>query len=566
MPLERTHEPAGERRRRAGRREAPPRRSPAVDALLRAQAGGGNALVARAVLARRPAKQYTVDAGGFLVVDGARVGWDGAPAHVCVDPKSGEAGVPLASAGLGTLTPGGGLIAVREATVDKTDPANVKVTPKGPSLGLRYDAAAGTLGDPVMTKPSDWQPVAFKDLKDDVKKVLATVKEPHLRLTDGRFFALMEFSLRGDTTPRHEWGQAKTDDLKAGRAKLTGQEAKPPTRGLKDQVEAYAGVIPAVMAHEGRFEDASMAGDPMASIGIFQWSMAKSSTSNRGASAVAFFAKLKDRATNPPAGVDPAEQKLYTDAWAQVTAHKIDVDAAGDVVVDGKKATGADIESALTGKGGAMDTGALRSYQLVAATDWIEAFRNDPIRPSDSFAGWVGQDYVEPAATPQGSKVRLIHKHGKLTHELELDMPAGTATVGSTFPTQKNLALAVTLGVNRPHWVEAALWRALTAKQDIKAEAEARMEEISAAHLAADKKAPGWHVVSAADIKAWGAQAAYDGLAREIWPAAKALNAAQEEDMATEFKRNGLLMSPRGQATSLKRWERFATVEAAYAP
>jgi len=249
-----------------------------------------------------------------------------------------------------------------------------------------------------------------------------------------------------------------------------------------------------------------------------------------------------------------------------VTAHKIDVDAAGDVVVDGKKATGADIESALTGKGGAMDTGALRSYQLVAATDWIEAFRNDPIRPSDTYGSWVGQDYVEPAATPQGSKVRLIHKHGKLTHELELDMPAGTATVGSTFPTQKNLALAVTLGVNRPHWVEAALWHALTGKQDIKAEAEARMEEIAAAHLAVNKKARGWHVVSAADIKAWGAQAAYDGLAREIWPAAKALNAAQEEDMATEFKRNGLLMYPRGQATSLKRWERFATVEAAYAP
>jgi hypothetical protein len=174
----------------------------------------------------------------------------------------------------------------------------------------------------------------------------------------------------------------------------------------------------------------------------------------------------------------------------------------------------------------------------------------------------VGSGYSERTA----AQATLEHKHGKVTYTYVLDAPADAATVRSVFPTQKNVALAVTLGTNRPHWVEAALWRAVTGKRDVRAEVQAHLAAIAAAaELVEPPPARAKRrAVTPSDIETWGADAEYAALLHEIWPAAGVLSSADEEETAKAFKQESLMLYPKAEAVKFERWRRFATVEAAY--
>jgi hypothetical protein len=567
-----------------GRGPAPPtapgtlQRSPVGQSSSKAPPGAG---APQSVVARKgkaAPKQYQVDSDGFLAIaggddDGLRVGWaGGGRSYVCVG-ETGEEGVDFFDAEIGRMTPEAQLLAVREVTVardaeaDPDAPGPVKITPKGPRLAVRFDFGTSSFAEEVLRRSGRWQPIPYAQLDENLQGVLRSIPEAHVVLTDGSFWALMEFTLQGEAKPRLQWAAAKDDDLRAAQRAVSVEEAKLPTAELRDRVDEYATLITAVMAHEGSFgsrsDDTPGHEDPMASIGIFQWGMPKHSMDHAGASMVKFFADLKRYARQPPDGMPASERKLYSDAWTQVSRHGIDVDR-GVVTVGGKTATGAQIENLLAGPSGEMARGALRTYQLVAAHDWIEDFEDTLVRPGPSFyrQEWVGSGYSERTA----AQATLEHKHGKVTYTYVLDAPADAATVRSVFPTQKNVALAVTLGTNRPHWVEAALWRAVTGKRDVRAEVQAHLAAIAAAaELVEPPPARAKRrAVTPSDIETWGADAEYAALLHEIWPAAGALSSADEEETAKAFKQESLMLYPKAEAVKFERWRRFATVEAAY--
>ena len=107
-----------------------------------------------------------------------------------------------------------------------------------------------------------------------------------------------------------------------------------------------------------------------------------------------------------------------------------------------------------------MATDALKTYQLVAAMDWIDKFRETVVRPGPSGAR---PDRPRVQRARQTASDVTLEEDARRHH---LQLPAGraptpTANVGDLLRSGKNTAVAVTLGVNRPHYVEAALWLAM---------------------------------------------------------------------------------------------------------
>jgi hypothetical protein len=420
-----------------------------------------------------------------------------------------------------------------------------------------------------------WQPFAYEKMLPSLQARLRPASSPAQReaqitLSGRGFWALMDFQLQTEKARRVGWIAGKESDAVEKGKELASEAAKLPTADLKARVDEYTRLIVSVMAHEGSF--GARGGGPtdtQASIGIFQWGLARNSTNQAGSSMLMFFANLKREATrvlptDPPATPEQqAEHKLYVDAWAQARALNIDVEG-GVMKLNGVKPTGAAMEELLTGRHGPMATGALRTYQLVAARDWTEEFRRKPVRPGPSFPSWAGHQYSEPPASPMGLKVALEHRYEGVTYTLVLDAPMPHATVGSTFASQKNIALAVTLGANRPHWVEGALWEALTGLQVVSSTVDAMLTDIVRAAPPATRRARE-RAVTAADVAAWGVQDRYDELRRLIWPAPRPLTPSEEEDLAITFKQKALMHYSFGDATEHERWVRFATVEGVYA-
>ena len=204
--------------------------------------------------------------------------------------------------------------------------------------------------------------------------------------------------------------------------------------------------------------------------------------------------RAADRAQDGARGV-------YIDAWAQCTAAKLDVNAAGQVTLDGAVATGADVEEEMAGASGPMATDALKTYQLVAAMDWIDAFKEHARPAGPVRRGQVGHGYSERG---DGSDVTLKTTSGGITYSFPLTAPTPTATVGDLLRSGKNTALAVTLGVNRPHYVEAALWLATSHRADPSADAQLLLDKLVAAAEAAEptKKKHKHRTVNAADLTA----------------------------------------------------------------
>lgn len=599
---------ASERARRheaAGRHRAP---APDEHLLLGLQRGAGNQAVARylaaAAIARRPGPRrpppppqaFSVNDDGAIGVEAdgesKRVGTQGADgAWVAVDEGGGRA-VPLDDAIIGSVAPAPGrpdsaVIRARKATVTKkagaapdADPvaanataADVKLA--GAQQGLIYDIGTARFGAALLTRAGRgaWSAIDFPKLPDGVRGALTSVPEARLSLTDGSFWSLMSFHLADERADTTRWVPAKKE-VKDRRKGLESDAEKLPD-DLKKRFGEYLGVVTAVMTHEGTYSSRSPGTDPMASIGIFQWGMSKAGAQGAGSSLGVFFKDLKRRAeaaAPKPGETATPEQKLYIDAWKQCRDAGLDVDASGTVTLNGRATTGKDVEDKMAGAGGAMNQGALKTYQLVAAMDWIAKFRETMVRPGPSGAGRIGHEYSERGS---GTSVTLKKAAGGTTYTFALDAPDLTANVGDMLASGKSTAVAVTLGVNRPHYVEAALWLAMGSGADPKTEAGALLDKLIAASTAAEPepaagarrpRRPRTKKLTAADVAALGPDAVKDfaALQRLLWPEPKEMGDEEEQKLVAEFKKRALTLYKASDARRFHRERRFATAEAAF--
>ena len=196
--------------------------------------------------------------------------------------------------------------------------------------------------------------------------------------------------------------------------------------------------------------------------------------------------------------------------------------------------------------------------------DWIDKFRETMVRPGPSGAGRIGHEYSErgerlrrdaedrrPAAPPTPSP---------------LDAPDPTANVGDMLASGKSTALAVTLGVNRPHYVEAALWLAMGSGADPKTEAGALLDKLIAASTAAEPEpaaAQGAHrraeaatSAALADVRLRGAQRRSGRSRRDGRRGGAEARRRVQEPGATLYQAS--------DARRFHRERRFATAEAIF--
>lgn len=266
-----------------------------------------------------------------------------------------------------------------------------------------------------------------------------------LSLNDGRRFWGVRYPDADGRADAHWVAPAhRREEVEKRLQELTAEAGKLPA-GLAARVTPELPLIALVSATEGDFGDpATHPDDRAASLGIFQWAAERDTLHAAGSSLSRFFAELKKRAL---AKQDP----LYVRAWKQCTRRGLDV-RGGDFRLRKKRATPADVVAQLRDSFG---EDALRTYQLVAALDWIAEVRATVIRPGHRGGALIGHGYAEAEA---GKLVRFDVSGKPLRVRAE-----NTTTVGEVLRTPSALATAVSLGVNRPHYVESALWQALSA-------------------------------------------------------------------------------------------------------
>jgi hypothetical protein len=227
------------------------------------------------------------------------------------------------------------------------------------------------------------------------------------------------------------------------RMRELGAEAKMLPPAIAGRAQPVLALIGLVSATEGGFSDpATHPDDRAASLGIFQWAAERDTLHAEGSSLSRFFVRLKRRAM---AGEDP----LYVRAWQQCTRRGFDV-RAGELRLAKKRATPAQVVARLRETFG---EGALRTYQLVAALDWIDEIRSTVIRPGHRGGSLLGHGYAEAES---GRMVRFDVSGRALRIRA-----ARVTTVGDVLRAPIALATVVSLGVNRPHYVESAMWQAL---------------------------------------------------------------------------------------------------------
>ncbi len=200
-------------------------------------------------------------------------------------------------------------------------------------------------------------------------------------------------------------------EIDAREAELAAAAARLPA-SVAATIRPRLRLIASVSVAEGRFGGvATRPRDTAASLGIFQWAMPRRVPGGAGSSLATFFDDLRRRAR---AETDPAARALYESAWRQCRDAGLDL-RDGALLLRGEPAAADEMVRALQP---AMETGALRTYQLVAAADWI-----------DRVAG-----------------ARLRRTAG---------------TVGQMLRSDRALSTAVLLGVNRPAWVVPSLEAAI---------------------------------------------------------------------------------------------------------
>jgi hypothetical protein len=127
-------------------------------------------------------------------------------------------------------------------------------------------------------------------------------------------------------------------------------------------------VIACVSIAEGPFDGvATHAGDPMASVGIFQWAGERDRPISEGSSLQHFLAQMKARA-----GCDHCSAR---DAWQAISGAGVSLDGAV-TRLRGTPATGAMLETALRPL---LRNPAVQAYQLVAAAEWVDRIAALPV-------------------------------------------------------------------------------------------------------------------------------------------------------------------------------------------
>ncbi|HKG24408.1 MAG TPA: hypothetical protein VKB09_02120, partial [Thermomicrobiales bacterium] len=351
------------------------------------------------------------------------------------------------------------------------------VTFSGKQFGIPF--SGGWIPTKVIDLAGKGQPVAPKDLPANFQAKLGAGSR--VELDDGRVWVLMTFPTGGAPLDALTWAPSRDSrkDYKSREATIAAEAAKLPA-DLKTEVDKHLKIISLVGLVEGEWGSTSIADDPMASLGIFQWGMEKKGKSL--GSLGTFFKTLKSRATvaeAKPQATRTETEKLYVDAWHQCVAADLDV-SGNQVKIGGKVATGGEVEQKMKG---AMATGALKTYQLVGAMDWLEDVKTKTVRPGLAAveSNQIGGGYKDVSAGAAAT-----FKVGKRT--IQLTAPADRATVGDLCSTPKTLGAAANLLVNRPAWVELSIWKIL-AGADASSTADTLLAQIVAAQDAAEAQA-----------------------------------------------------------------------------
>lgn len=387
--------------------------------------------------------------------------------------------------------------------------------------------------------------------------------QSRIELASGQLWVYMNFALSDEKTPTGRWvppGHDREQVASDQRLVRTEADRLPAESRVRTEVESVLRIIGLICSVEGRFDAVSPPGDIYASLGIFQWAMPKDASGETGSMGV-FFSKLKERAQAASARPEQArteEDKLYVAAWEQCTQHGLELQGQ-KLQLNGAAATGRSVEDELHAE---MSKGALRTYQLIAARDWIEVFRNTVVRPGPSASGWIKNGYLEQNA--RGTKVKL--RQGTSSFILEA---SAHATVGELLSSEQALAYAVMLGVNRPHYVEGALWKAACSESEPGCrctELLTRLDALLTAQADGANKKPAARTFTAADIEAAGdeAKAVYAQLQALIWPTGGTLSAEALASLPAGFKASAMQLYAPGDARAFHRERRFSTVDAAW--
>src|SRR5256886_3843553 len=244
--------------------------------------------------------------------------------------------------------------------------------------------------------------------------------------------------------PKSEYAKSEQD--------ITAEAGNLPDTKQSDFADVLK-MVSMVSVIEGSFGSTSGKGDDTASLGIFQWGMKKNQSADAGSLGV-FFSTLKSRATTAKAkkAADRTdEDNLYINAWKQCTDAGLEVKGANgkQLTLNGKVAIGKDVESTMKGT---MAKDDLRTYQLIAALDWIDEMKAKIVMP-----GYFGGRYVGNGYSPHGGKTVTLKG---AVWSVELTMPASHLTVGDACTSEQALAVVADLLPNRPNYVQTAVWRA----------------------------------------------------------------------------------------------------------
>lgn len=525
---------------------------------------------------------FQVDAQGRIFTSGAcpvEVGFRDAAGHsfMAVDGSGKQHGVPLAYARLGTMRTGSGqhqLLRMEQVTLlPEAQPKPVAAPAAVPAAQTPESAMSAVTpsysgkvvglldsGEQVLDHAGQsYTPIAVENLPAAVRKELND--QSRINLQDGKLWVYMNFALADEKEPTGRWvppGHGKDEVADSQKSVRAEADKLPAESQVRTEVESLLRIMGLVSAVEGSFDSRSGAEDDYASLGIFQWAMPKDKVGDIGSMGV-FFSRLKERAAAAEKRTEKErteEDKLYFAAWQQCKEHGLDVKGA-QILLNGAPATGGAIETAMHGE---MGKASLRTYQLVAARDWINQFRETVVRPGPSGSGWIGSGYSEDGR--DGTAVSL--KLGARRLHLRA---ASHATVGEVLSTEQGLAYAVMLGPNRPHYVEASLWKAICPESSPQSKCQellTQLESVLAKASGKDGKRPQGYQPE--DIAAAGpdAQALYGQLQSLLWPTASGLSEEALARVPGDFKRNALQLYSPKDARHYHRERRFSTVDAAF--
>ncbi len=223
---------------------------------------------------------------------------------------------------------------------------------------------------------------------------------------------------------------------------------------VRNQADAEKEASEHEKANKDHDADVRLSGDSAASLGIHQWAMDKD-TAGGGGSLVEFFKELKSRSTKAEAKKAPdrtEEEAIYVEAWGQCTAAGLKI-VDGKLQINGKDATGLEVEDALAGP---MATGGLRKYQVIQIAEELEELWAKPLAPGMFGSQMIGNKYA--ASSDFGTKDATFPTD---KYTIKLSAPTKVATIGEAC-TDERLKLAVAnIFPNRPNWMGAIVWRSL---------------------------------------------------------------------------------------------------------